>query len=404
MYKVVAGLLIFLSLVIAYSSFFRGDSLQLASIFFHDSVTADSLREAYDDAEKSSKRNPGEKVKILIVPGHDRQYSGTVYRGLQEVELTTDLGEKLYTLLQREPAFDVHLTQTKQGYTSEFSNYFDQNKQAIQEFIETQKGLMNQYVESGQVERVIRVSHNAAPGEMATRLYGINKWANDNGVDIVVHIHFNDYPGRKKNVAGEYSGFSIYVPENQYSNAPGSKSVAEYIFNRLDNFYPSSDLPKENLGIVEDQELIALGSHNSLDAASMLIEYGYIYEPGVFDLALRDKILEDLALQTYLGVMDFFGETAYENGRFGSRLLPHEWQEDLQNGDGSKLSVLSLQAALVSEGVYPPPGETKNSCPISGRFGPCTEKSVKIFQEKYGILPAQGFVGELTRAKLNELY
>lgn len=56
-----------------------------------------------------------------------------------------------------------------------------------------------------------------------------------------------------------------------------------------------------------------------------------------------------------------------------------------------------LQEILFEEGVYP-----ENI--ISGYFGPLTKKSVINFQKKYGISPAFGFVGSLTRAKLNELY
>ena len=64
-------------------------------------------------------------------------------------------------------------------------------------------------------------------------------------------------------------------------------------------------MPKEDTGVIEDQELIALGSNNSLDGVGMLVEYGYIYEPGIVDISIRNKILDDLAFQTYLGVMDF---------------------------------------------------------------------------------------------------
>lgn len=404
MYRTAAALLICLICAVLFN-FCVQTSQQLASVFFHDSVTAESLREKYDNSERGNKkRNDGEKVKILVVPGHDKQYSGTTYRGLQEVELTVDLGERLYELLQKEPSFDVYLTQTKEGYVPEFSNYFEQNREGILKFIADQKNLMNQYVESRQVERVVHTIRNIAPDEMGVRLYGINKWANENDIDIVIHVHFNDYPGRPRTGSGKYSGFSIFVPESQYSNAKGSKSVAEFVYNRLKNFYPVSDMPKEDTGVIEDQELIALGSNNSLDGVGMLVEYGYIYEPGIVDISIRNKILDDLAFQTYLGVMDFFGKSTDEVGEYGSRLLPHEWQDDLKKGDESLQDIVSLQAALIVEGVYPPPGETKNNCPISGRFGSCTERSVRAFQEKHGIVPAQGFVGELTRMKLNELY
>ena len=68
---------------------------------------------------------------------------------------------------------------------------------------------MNQYVESRQVERVVHTIRNIAPDEMGVRLYGINKWANENDIDIVIHVHFNDYPGRPRTGSGKYSGFSI---------------------------------------------------------------------------------------------------------------------------------------------------------------------------------------------------
>jgi peptidoglycan hydrolase-like protein with peptidoglycan-binding domain len=43
-----------------------------------------------------------------------------------------------------------------------------------------------------------------------------------------------------------------------------------------------------------------------------------------------------------------------------------------------------------------------NRCPLSGSFGNCTLQAVKAFQAKYGIIPNSGFVGEITRDKLNE--
>ena len=169
--------------------------------------------------------------------------------------------------------------------------------------------------------------------------------------------------------------------------------------------YPQSDLPKENAGLVEDQELIALGSNNTLDGAGMLIEYGYIYEPAFADPDMRTIVLEDLALQTYLGVMDFFEEKETNaDGQYQTRLVPYAWGRDLEEGADAKRDIVSLQAALTLAGVYPPPGKSKNDCGLTGFFGPCTAESVRMFQQKYGIAPAEGFVGEKTRLKLRELY
>ncbi|MEK7390797.1 MAG: N-acetylmuramoyl-L-alanine amidase [Patescibacteria group bacterium] len=377
-----------------------------ASVFFKDSVTEISLKKAYKESENSNRRKRGEKVKVLTVPGHDAQFSGTEFNGLKEVELNMELGEKLYQLLKSEPSLDVYLSQTKGGYDPRLLTYFGENRDSILEFIEKHKGVMENFVRAGEIQRVVNVKHNPAPSEMVLRLFGINKWANENGMDVVIHIHFNDYPGRRKDREEKYSGFSIYVPENQYSNAKGSKSVAKSIYQRLAKLYPQSNLAIEDDGVIEDQELIAIGANNTLDGAGMLIEYGYIYEPLFSNPSLRDTVTSDLALQTFLGIMDFFGEspTKAVGGEHQTNYVPYDWQEDLDTGNEADADVLSLQAALVLEGVYPPQGETKNDCPLSGYFGQCTKNSVKAFQEKHEISPAEGFVGEKTRAKLNELF
>jgi len=397
-----------------FSYVYKNTASYTASVLFKDTVTAASLRKTFAEAEKAANRSAAserkaEKVKILIVPGHDAEFSGTVFGGLKEVELNLDLGQKIYDLLKAEPLFDVYLTQTKSGYTSEFQNYFAENREEIMSFVTDRKLAMDSYVEAGKISRVVKVVHNSAPSEVAVKLFGINKWANENGVDIVIHVHFNDYPGRKRGQQGEYNGFSIYVPEAQYSNAKGSKSVAEFIYDRLAKLYPQSNLPIENEGIVEDQELIAIGSNNTLEGAGMLIEYGYIYESAFHEPALRDTALSDLALQTYLGVLDFFGEKPHaRNASYISKhqteYVPHVWTQDIERGADNDVDTMNLQAALVLDGVYPPAGETKNDCTISGFFGPCTERGVKAFQEKHSIVPVTGKVGEQTRAKLNELY
>ncbi len=178
-------------------------------------------------------------------------------------------------------------------------------KQTIRQFfqrskiiVKKQKETMSELVRAGEVHNVEGVIHNSAPDETALKLYGINKWANENNIDIVLHIHFNDYPNRKYNREGKYSGFVIYVPEAQYSNAKASRAVAEPIFNQLAKFYPKSDFLREQDGMVGDQHLIAIGAHNTLDPVGMLIEYGYIYEPQFLNEKIRGSIIKELAFQT----------------------------------------------------------------------------------------------------------
>lgn len=377
----------------------------LASVFFVPSSTELSLKKTYAEATSSGWHiHKREKVKILIVPGHDQQYYGTQFNGLHEVDLNLALAGKLYDYVKNDPAFDAQISQTAAGYTSVFQNYFDTNREAIQQFIAQQKAQMQQLESSGRVSRVVNVEHNYAPGETGLRLFGFNKWANENGTDILIHVHFNDYPGRPRYYAGEYNGFAIYVPESQFSNAGGSQSVARAIHNQLAQFYAPSNMPQEKAGIVEDQELIAVGADNSLDGASSLIEYGYIYEPQFQNVTLREAVINDLALQTYLGLANFFGEHPDVGGKFNSSFLPHQWVTDLHKDDPESLDVLSLQAALLLDGDYPPNGQSRNDCGLTGHFGRCTEISVKFFQDKYGIEPATGVAGEKTRAKLNELF
>src|SRR3990167_5924103 len=82
-----------------------------ASVFFKDSVTDKSLKNAYEESENSNKRKVAQKVKILIVPGHDAEFSGTEFKGLKELELNLELGEKLYDLLKNDSSFQVYLSQ-----------------------------------------------------------------------------------------------------------------------------------------------------------------------------------------------------------------------------------------------------------------------------------------------------
>jgi len=60
--------------------------------------------------------------------------------------------------------------------------------------------------------------------------------------------------------------------------------------------------------------------------------------------------------------------------------------------------VVELQDALKWEGCFP------TDVPSTGYFGNITLESVKRFQEKYNIEPVLGYVGPLTRSKLNQLF
>lgn len=373
---------------------------QPASTFFVESTKPEELKKAFTDSNSI-----GKKIRILIVPGHDTEYWGTEFNGLKEADVTLKISKYLSDFFSQDGRFNVMTTRNDDGYLPVFQNYFRDNKSEIVKFIQSKKAVMNSLVNSGEVKKsTSNIIHNTAPDVVTQRLYGINMWANENDVDLVLHIHLNDYPGRKAKRAGEYTGFSIYVPEHQYSNARASKDIAKFVSERLENIYDESNLPKED-AIVEDQDLIAIGSFNTLDPASLLIEYGYIYEPQFNDSKIRNLVAKELAAKTYIGVVDFFDQNKQQIvGKYESTLLPFSWKSSIVNGTKFDESTLSLQAALIKEGVYPPSKFEMRDCPLAGTYGQCTKGAIAQFQKKYNISDSPGLLGKSTREKLNELY
>lgn len=375
----------------------------IAGPFFEERVTPEELRSKYKNG----------KMKILIVPGHDNTFSGASFNGVKESDLNVEIGYYLMDFFGGDDKFESFITREKNGnYSPWFLNYAAAQRSEIKTFREKLISVMREAVLKGDVKRKIQVPHNAANDNTSLVLYGVNKWANENEIDIVLHIHFNDYAGRQYGSAGRYSGFSIYIPEDQLPNARASKEVAQEIKKKMELFFSESDLPAESGAMIEDQELIAVGSNASREGVSALIEYGYIYEPQFTDTNLRRATMNEFAFQTYRGIKNYFEPSKkilHQN--YDTTLLPYEWKNALAPGVRNK-DVLALQMALIKEGSYPPPDMTLSGCPVSGYFGDCTSRAVKSFQEKYKndiLKPARlgagtGFVNSLTLNKLNTLY
>lgn len=353
-----------------------------------------------------------ERVRVLIVPGHDDSSVGTAFRGVKEADLNLILGELLFDFFEKDDRFNVFLVRDKNGYRKEFSEYFIKDRNNIIAFRDKFKGIMNLAFDVGILRRERKVIHNSVYGDTSIKLYGINKWANENDIDMVLHIHFNDYPGHGYNRAGKYTGFSIYVPEEQLPNNKASVDVAKAVLGKLKKYFAVSNYPPESEGIVEDQELIVLGANGSLDTPALLIEYGYIYESPLVSSSLRPLVLRDMALATYAGVNQYFNRKVISDSGYDTFLLPYSWENNMTNGLRSSKDVLSLQVALIQEKVYPPKGYSLSECPLTGNFGNCTKKASAEFQEKYkkeilsplNLLAGTGFVGKSTLKKLNELY
>lgn len=376
-----------------------GDPMS-AAIFFTQSTTSSQLRVAFENASSTRK-----KLNVLIVPGHEPNFGGTEFRDVLERDLNADLSLYLAQYLVEDGHYEVVMTRGKDGWNPFLENYFTTNDEEIRKFVRSQKMEMIRLVGEGRIIRIgDNVPHNMAPEDVGLRLFGINKWANEHNVDIVVHVHFNDSGPRRSWAPGEYNGFTIYTPERQYSNSQASQDIANHVFKRLSKMFPVSNLPGEDGGVVEDQDLIAVGNSNTVDGASMLIEYGYIYEPQFRVPSVRNVVLKELAFQTYLGLADFFGETSLVVGPHQSTLLPYSGDVAVRKTTLANTEVLAFQAGLLAKGFYPPENYSRNDCPLSGFFGACTRTALTAFQQKFGINGEEGIVGPRTRAELRRLY
>lgn len=362
----------------------------LASVFFQKSVNTDKLVKKFSRTSVEKHKSSVKPTKILIVPGHDNINSGAMFGHITEAEINLSVAKELYNLLNKEKGIDAFIIRDDNGYNPVFQKYLKNNEKDIIEFRSSRKNIMMDFIKAGKINSHVNVLHNSAPSRVVRILYGINKFANEYGFDITIHIHFNDYPGRRGNT-GKYSGFSIYVPEKQYSNAEASFDLAYKIKEQLKLSFASSDYGKES-EIVEDQDLIAIGSFNTADSVAVLIEYGYIYESYFTDKKIGQTIRNELARQTYNGVLNYL-ENEDTNKETYSVLSGYRWENTLSKGDKG-MGVLALQDFLNDFGYYPNKG-TLNSCPINGNFGKCTKSALIKFQ-KDNNLPATGFLGDMT--------
>ncbi len=297
----------FLSIIILFSfgySFSNVAQGNYAAAFFALGTSVRSLIEKYATATNEN----GSKIKILIVAGHEPTTGGAEYANLKERDMNLKLSTELKTLLEKNPRFQVVMFRDKYGFNRDFTKYLNNNKDAILSWRAEKKAEMNRLVNEGKVTLIgdgDKVQHADAKSKVVTYLYGLNKWTSENKFDIAIHIHFNDNPGERK-----YEGFTIYVPEKQYSNSTSSKVLAQNIFDELKRVEPVSTLPGENNGITEDQDLIAIGPYNTSDTLSVLIEYGYIYEPKMQYSGTRNAYIYQAASSTAKSINDFFNSRA----------------------------------------------------------------------------------------------
>lgn len=370
---------------------------------FEETVSASDLAADYAAAVAG-----GEKVRILIVPGHEPDFGGTEFAGYYERELVVDIADTLATELRTDPNLEVLVARGTTGWNEDLTDYFDTQERKIKRFVDDHKEAMEKLERRNRLEESdAQAAHNEARTDVALRLYGVNKWANEHDVDLVLHLHLNDETGHAADVPGAYAGTALYVPDSIYGNAKASRAIAEPIFERLNATNATSTFGLETSGILEDRELIAIGAYNTSEVPSILIEYGYIYEPRITGDGARDEVFADYAFQTASGVKDFFGSSG--RPQFSTRALPYRFETDVlatstaTSTPADTHGIYALQAALRSLGYYPGTEASLSVCPVSGITNECVAPAVKAFQASKG-LEQTGTLGPATRAALNSAF
>jgi N-acetylmuramoyl-L-alanine amidase len=255
---------------------------------------------------------PIKPIKILLVPGHDDTVWGAQYGNMKEADMTLALATKIYNLLKKDKRFEVYITRDQDGYVKEFADYFAEHQADILSFKDKAKKQTLSEIISGIFIPKKNVPHVGVSEDTSIKLYGINKWADENKMDAVIHIHFNDYPRPSKWTIGTYKGFVVYFPDGQLANSKESANLATDIFDQLRKKYATSTYPPEAGGLVSDQKLIAVGANNTLDASvrSVLIEYSYIYEKKFRTNSARSQAYTSMASLTATGIKNYFFQTS----------------------------------------------------------------------------------------------
>ncbi len=247
-------------------------------------------------------------IRILLVPGHDDEVWGAQFGKIKEADMNLVLATQIYNILKKDKRFKVYITRDSLGYTTEFADYFALHQAEIKDFKETAKEKNKDKLANGEFVATESVPHHGVSEDVSLKLYGISKWADENKIDAIIHIHFNDYPRPDPWTIGRYKGFVIYVPEKQLLNEKLSFPLAYSIYSELIKKYETSTYEKELGGIKFDQTLIALGAKQTLlpSVRSILIEYGYIYEKKFRDSVTRHKAYTTMAELTAKGIKSYF--------------------------------------------------------------------------------------------------
>ena len=240
------------------------------------------------------------------MPGHDTNTGGAQFRDIYERDIVVDIAEKIADELNTQSGYNVIVARNTQVWNPILQNYFDDNKQSIIDWKDALQATDKTLMATGQ-EKVVpdMASHSEVDSKSSLELYGINKWADDNDVDLVIHLHFNNTERADMNEPGSLHGFTMFIPDSQRENSTTSRAIAKDIFTELKKDFSPEIVNNDPDGLIEDQSLIALGASNTLTKPAMLIEYGYVYEEDLWTPSDREKTLSEMATETVAGIIDY---------------------------------------------------------------------------------------------------
>ena len=272
--------------------------------FYHSNQKEYSL--AFQPIVKKPVALQAAPFTVLIVPGHDTDSGGANFRGVYERDLAVSIGDKIAALLNDGQNYKVIMTRDTTVWNPIFADYFKNNEQSILDFKNEKQAEDKKLMSSGRKKYVPDLAaHSEVDKKNSVILYGINKWANENDISLVLHIHFNDSERSDSNLAGTFGGFSIYIPEKQLANSSTSRLIAESIYGELKKVLVPEVVGGQASSLIEDQSLIAVGASGTLEKPAMLIEYGYIYEKPFRTAENREVITTEIAEQTVLGIKKY---------------------------------------------------------------------------------------------------
>ena len=103
-----------------------------------------------------------DEKRILIVPGHDDEYSGAMFAGTKEVELNRIVAKELVEELSKIEDVEVINAHDDNGYAAFIEKYFRRDSKKIDSFIKKNKKSFAKSVKKGDIEVEEAVPHGTA--------------------------------------------------------------------------------------------------------------------------------------------------------------------------------------------------------------------------------------------------